>query len=1262
MELYQRAETFENVLRGVRRREHYDPTAIPEETRWGAASLLGGILAHATLLAPPLQEAEARQLLPRTFDSLHRAGLLRVVLGCVDISRSVEVRLRRAEVSNELDDLRVLDGAAKGPSRGRLWIPAKKARALHKRHGLVFTTAPSWEVCAKRLGLHTHTLREKDGFTIDLHEAGDRLVAGAVAAHWESELRSGGDPGETLRSFTLRYGRAHGFYSAAGEMIAEAKSRFLDAAVAAILAEPDLGSWKHEVNHLKEEFEGGIHEPPPPPTDATSGGRYAWWDSWESSAGGWDRGMMREKLDGLIAIVVRFDNAYGAFDLRYGRISQLFEASESRPYLAREIPTTVQWQRPEAIAWLLTRRDTTALGLMLLSQLDVPEETTWDEFTARDARKKRRQLALFNEALPIFTLCLSGDYPHATAPIAEALLWFARTARDRPRSPQGMSSDLRDGLWSAVASARLASTSVSDGRRSGNPLLLSTVESNLRDAVAAAPRAGEVPLATLWILHRLLAFTRDTTEDIRLSEPLSPLAVARSIARQYGDMLAVNGRRNADGNVTRSTWFGEHPELAQLPWEITAVVLSEGGELEPWLHPKPPEQQALAAAEPNDSSGLSNELISAWTVRLRHHLDILVAIHQRLRGSRSWKITGHATGSKVTDSIEEAVGPLVTATTSTARRSVDLFDRNVPAISVSESVVGLVAHTVRTVERFREDRRIATFKPWIERTRDPVVLLAMLDGASTEATRSSIQARLAVVDVLAEVEEQHWFPSIQQLVFDAARLGQADLAKKVIEYGNRVVRTTHRLRAQWDDTVFRSALLLSLHAHDEKAIQALPIPPSAMAEQEQTRRSQLEDSRTFYLALARLEHDPLGAKTLFDGLLVRQPRTGAFLIDYFASVLRVAERVEDPGARREAFEAALREWERLASLVRDEDRERIAESVHYNRMAALYGAERDDEADEAWASLDPPMRFNAEFVALRLKSLRRRQLGHEAERLIADASSYHGGQLPSGILGETDAPASRVPAVEPPWKGRRAQWLEIRQLQGGPLARVVAPSDEDDLPQYLLQVHVEIAREFLLRSTVLKRLKDENKYNDILVSMLNLRLGLLGWHAEGQSRGGHSFGKPSSAHSADVGARDWVIVDGHREELALTEAFRLSAVQRLAVTIHTLKLFGYNATMADQAYVMVFFEGRNFDKFVDRYLAHVQSLASSPWTLKGFLPCDSAATSSNSHGVKVLRASYEQGRAHLDAFHLLMRLNPPLPKRRGARSKRKRRKKVRPAK
>lgn len=120
----------------------------------------------------------------------------------------------------------------------------------------------------------------------------------------------------------------------------------------------------------------------------------------------------------------------------------------------------------------------------------------------------------------------------------------------------------------------------------------------------------------------------------------------------------------------------------------------------------------------------------------------------------------------------------------------------------------------------------------------------------------------------------------------------------------------------------------------------------------------------------------------------------------------------------------------------------------------------------------------------------------------------------------------------------------------------------------------------------------EDRFRDLLVAMLNMRLSHLGWQVEPNSVGG------SSATGASPGIRDWVLKK-RGVEVAVGEALRLSVVHTRSITDHRTKLIGmYNPTGARQLYLVVFCEADNFGAFCQRYQRRFGLEA--PLSLPGF--------------------------------------------------------------
>jgi hypothetical protein len=149
--------------------------------------------------------------------------------------------------------------------------------------------------------------------------------------------------------------------------------------------------------------------------------------------------------------------------------------------------------------------------------------------------------------------------------------------------------------------------------------------------------------------------------------------------------------------------------------------------------------------------------------------------------------------------------------------------------------------------------------------------------------------------------------------------------------------------------------------------------------------------------------------------------------------------------------------------------------------------------------------------------------------------------------------------------------------------RVVGQGDTQ-LHEFLAERLYEVAAEFLDRGALFARFKDEDQYNDVMVSFLKMRLNFLGWNVRDQTRGGRS------ETNKDVGERDWVVRDNYID-CAIFEALRLHSLERDKIDGHVNKaISGYNQIGVPRVYIVVYYEGASWPDFWTKYWNYVQSM------------------------------------------------------------------------
>ncbi|MFH1922938.1 MAG: hypothetical protein ABIP48_23995, partial [Planctomycetota bacterium] len=160
---------------------------------------------------------------------------------------------------------------------------------------------------------------------------------------------------------------------------AESRHRFLDAAKDLILRDPDLADPTSELEKLKWEsryaFQEGIPQPIEayPPQDATHVDRFRWADESERRLGHEIQAQRcRHRIDELVGLIVRYDDAHTGYKDRYQRTRDLLAGLPKRPYLAIILPEMLYRARPDALAWLLLEPSTADLSLLLFDKLSLP--------------------------------------------------------------------------------------------------------------------------------------------------------------------------------------------------------------------------------------------------------------------------------------------------------------------------------------------------------------------------------------------------------------------------------------------------------------------------------------------------------------------------------------------------------------------------------------------------------------------------------------------------------------------------------------------------------------------------------------------------------------------------------------------------------------------------------------------------------------------------------------------------------------------------
>lgn len=1173
----------------------------PSDVAWAASHFLARLIRRASPTHPRLVPDRAEQILSDvpnapSLGSLEQRSWVRVVLGRLEIPSGIAFMLRRdGEDVLSPDERAALKAlyAARYTDGPPFWIPRSLFDPIHASHRAAHAATPGLEELVRDRFIEPSALHGEDGFLLPLQRSTEskpwqRLGSRVAAALWIALLHDAGIPSDTQRlaSWIPFIEHIHDVVDALLEMDHESLDRLLDAALEVVLAEPDLQDPSREVERIRWESELGARgqwDPPAPPgPDSTMLARWRWWDVVED---GLIRSRCRDTIDALIATIVHFDGMKAFARVRCERIMTLLRASGVRPHLAWEVGLHLSLSRVDPVAWLATEADLAPFGMAILMDRAMPETVGYRrlDFDGRTAATEARRTALWTSTLRVAVSATADEDDQRFVAIADSLLVLATSLHGPSR---------RRAAPSKEHEARLrASLEIVSGRTDlvhdrALRVMRERVELAARAAIAKRPQFESLPLAALTVLFLLfdLGGAAGGTVIDEISETIVEL-----YAREIERLLYKDG-----SNQEPVHWVDFSPALAALRW---SSLISRGTPRASRLL-RPVDFAALArSAGPTarslrgddaEAAKLSHPLITAAIRKARTHLALLCAAHRALSNSRA------ASDVAAVPSVEEAiVGILETCVAGDSTLDIpSLFADDIAYRFGGDDRPKMASGVVDTLNRFAEDRRGRAFGAWIAAETLPTILLVILAEAIPAAARERVQVRLRSVDLASVLGKGLWLPDLEQMIDAALDARDVDLAKRLLELGD--ARVNSRTRGEWERWAFSKRLIVAYLAKDAAMLESVPAPTEGGIRYVDAIDPQ--QTRDFYRALLLLETAPEQAREIFDAQLRSRPELVSHAVNRLAADIRAALAVQDAATRADRIEHALRAWADFAERAPKESLERVTESVAFGHLSAFDQLRRDVDFDRTWDELDAPLQRTLPFVTLAVTNARRREMQARAGQLLAVARPYHlapDGKPTADFVGLEEAlrappPNDAVPivvtrsAVEV--ARLRSQYREeIMNLGPRDLVRVVGGGQE--LDGFLFGALVLALQEMLDRSFILQA-PNEDRYSDLVVSLLRMQFSPLTWNVRDQSRGGQSVG------GKDAGRRDWVVASNKGMALALFEALCLDSVKTAKINEHVEKLATrYDPLGLAQGFIVVYASVNDRDGFWKNYCAHITSLA-----------------------------------------------------------------------
>jgi len=1230
-ELVQRANLLGRLISAIEYRDYHSSgeTDFIDDATWSASSLAVNMLKQAIWLAPPFQKDEAIAIVGAdNFENLLSLRLVRIVFDEVKPMLTVSQRYCRGVSSKNEADLDKLRKAMYGDNRGKLWLSDKEAIKLIRCHRKCNKLTPDEGILLDFL--EPFTVDENDGYLLKSRQSENnswfrKILPLACAKLWSSFVNDNSKLG--AKEFIKWMNRSgDGFFHSPSYMPLPHRNILLNIAIDMLNRDPNLGDLDYELASPLLWLEDNN----PEITRNTPAEIHMLWQYLNTRIASADFDDTRMPISRIVGLVLKYDQ------LKFGeeaKASKLVQLAVKKPFLLQLITRGIVHNKPEVIAWLFIYPSTVALALSLLIDLDLQDTMIMDSLSSRNDRLHARRLWLLREAMPLALRSISQSYANvhynkdvSIHCVLDSLRVVARRVvrssfvLDNSQHTSSAYEQAEEYFHLVFMGFRMGKSpySISIGRLQSIPYLLMEMAPKLVSEVASHFPSSEN-----------VEFLKVATELLKIfyeNQYAEQDNVKESLNKQLGDIALMIYNRyissfSLDATMQDYRFFSRSQALVDLFWGYTLCIFSDCGILKKFLDFS--EIRIKLTGLASDSDGYEH-LTAGCSARFRVHLEILLRSYTAIRKIRT---VSQTTRERVSAELEKHIELLVLGKTSPEYGTVAIFDRNlVVAILGDNSLELLLRLAVRTIQSFGDGKSDKLLLQLINQTSDPSVLLDMEKELFSSLQRNAISKKLAESTIIERITDEHSLTPLQDMVYEAASANHIELAEKLLVYGDKVT-INHCLRREWELVAFRSRLLIAFQKNDRDTIENLPAPESAQSEKivEIGKDQSAEQSRSFYLALIDLPINPRAAEISFKRQLSKNPTSISIIENLYAARLWIAKSIENKHEQRQSYEKALRWWQKTRDCTADQ-KTRYGE---LNELIALDGAELDDEFDLFWYRLEEPIRFRPELINVRLENLKRRSIGKERANLLLEVRSHFRDDLPIELNAPSLPKSGVADKKERNVGDYRNIWDDIRGLSPQKLSRVLGRTEERELADFILNLHIKSSCEMLHRFWSLDKIKNEDKINDLLVSYIKVRINLFDWGIREQPRGAVSG-------NGGIGERDWVI-DCHDHEICICEAMRLDSIRSDYIMKHLAKLLSnYNPLSAKLSIIIIYYEGSNFSTFNMKYRNFIDGKIVKDWEIK--IEKSHHSFSENYNNMKVYRSYARNGEEQINVDHLIINI------------------------
>lgn len=431
---------------------------------------------------------------------------------------------------------------------------------------------------------------------------------------------------------------------------------------------------------------------------------------------------------------------------------------------------------------------------------------------------------------------------------------------------------------------------------------------------------------------------------------------------------------------------------------------------------------------------------------------------------------------------------------------------------------------------------------------------------------------------------------------------------------------------------YEVSLVLSYKEGNRKAIEDLPVPvPPGLRG-----NSEPENRKKYFLAMLCIHHEKKYDKGIeeFRLLLSANPTRISYAYQlYRGTMLKAVNK-----GNVEEIRKAKAEWDTFLSEQKDFNEEQRSALAKYSQAIEAnhlhyYTTTSDIIGFElSIRKLSPEYLYDDEIVDVIYQFYIRNDMHTSATTYLFNAEKYYKNNQLS-----TPAILSNLldNALDTQTLGKLKEvlnGLSSQRVKNIPKVIPNALNGMPDLNMFLFHETIQAAKILIMKFKVLDELKKEDKYTDLLQSVLTMRFAVWGWDLSEQARSGSSYAKK------DLGRLD-LLIKSAGISFALWEAFILTGSNKKTTTEHILKSLRYMYNL-ERYYIVVYFLGKtkNFNSSWESYKHNVLNI-SFPTDAKidkkqGFIPLEN--NFENVKGFKTAKTVHKHG---MEMYHLFINFN-----------------------